>query len=93
MFFKRNLKNEVLSKVYCVKLKNQDNLMIMCKNHLNVSILASSKYNCTVSEGGVLIQKMNKCFCKGCVKSCLEVVRIFLVQNFLIMTNFVVAND
>ena len=39
-FLKEIEKNEVLSKVYYVKLRNQDDLMILCENHLNVSILA-----------------------------------------------------
>ena len=69
IFLKEIEKTEVFSKVYCAKLRNQDDLMILCENHLNASILASSKYNCTVSEGGVLIEKMNKRFCKGCVIS------------------------
>ena len=48
MFFLTEIeKNEVLSKVYCVKLRNQDDLMILCENHVSVSILASSKYNCS----------------------------------------------
>ena len=76
-----------------VKLKNQDDLMILCKNHLNVPILASSKYDCTVSEGGVLIQKMNKRFCKGCVRSCCSEMTEFFCTKFLIMTNFVVTDD
>ena len=54
-FLKEIEKNEVLSKVYCIKLRNQDDLMILCENHLIVSILASSKYNCSEDEGGVLI--------------------------------------
>ena len=44
--------------------------MILCENHLNVWILASSKYDCSTDEGGVLIEKMSKCFFKGCVRSC-----------------------
>ena len=59
MFFKRN---EVLSKVYCVKLRNQDDLMILRENHLNVSILAISKYDCSTDEGGVLIEKNEQAF-------------------------------
>ena len=57
IFLKEIEKTEVFSKVYCVKLRNQDDLMILCENHLNVSILASSKYDCSVSEGVVLIEK------------------------------------
>ena len=68
-YLKEIEKNEVLSKVYCVKLRNQDDLMILCENHLHVSILAISKYYCPTDEGGVLIEKMNKRFCKGCVRS------------------------
>ena len=30
--------------------------MILCENHLIVSILASAKYNCSAGEGGVLIE-------------------------------------
>ena len=70
IFLKEIGKTEVFSKVYCVKLRNQDDLMILCENHSNVLILASSKYDCSVSEGGVLIEKMNKRFCKGSVRSC-----------------------
>ena len=69
-FLKEIEKNEVLSKVYCVKWRNQDDFMILCENHLNVWILASSKYDCSTDEGGVLIEKMSKCFFKGCVRSC-----------------------
>ena len=43
VFLKEIEKTEVFSKVYCVKLRNQDDLMILCENHLNVSILASSE--------------------------------------------------
>ena len=68
-YLKEIEKNEVLSKVYCVKLRNQDDLMILCENHLHVPILAISKYYCPTDEGGVLIEKMNKRFCKGCVRS------------------------
>ena len=42
-FLKEIEKNEVLSKVYCVKLRNQNDLMILCEKHLNVLILAISK--------------------------------------------------
>ena len=44
-FLKEINKNEVLSKVYCIKLNNQDNLMTLSENHLNVLTLASSKYH------------------------------------------------
>ena len=44
-FLKEINKNEVLSKVYCIKLNNQDNLMTLCENYLNVLTLASSKYH------------------------------------------------
>ena len=44
-FLKEINKNEVLSKVYCIKLNNQDNLMTLCENHLNVLTLASSRYH------------------------------------------------
>ena len=40
---------------------------MMYENHLNVSILAISKYNCSTDKGGALIEKTNKRFCKGCV--------------------------
>ena len=46
-FVKEINKNEVLSKVYCLKLRNQDDLMILCENHLNVLILPISKYDCS----------------------------------------------
>ena len=61
-FLKEIEKNEVLSKVYCVKLRNQDDLMILRENHLNVSILAISKYDCSTDEGGVLIEKNEQAF-------------------------------
>ena len=44
-FLKQIEKNEVVSKVYCAKLRNQDDLMILCENHLKVLILACSKCN------------------------------------------------
>ena len=43
---------------------------MMCENHLNVSMLAISKYHCSTDEGGALIEKINKRFCKGCIRSC-----------------------
>ena len=54
-FLKEIEENEVLSKIYCIKIRNQDDLMILCENHLIVSIWASAKYNCSAEEGGVLI--------------------------------------
>ena len=54
-FLKEIEKTEVPSKIYCLKIRNQDDLMILCENHLIVSILASAKYNCSAEEGGVLI--------------------------------------
>ena len=81
MFFKWNRKDEVLSKVYCVKLRNQDDLMILCENHLNVLTLAISKCNCSTDEGGVLIEEMNKNFCKGCVTSCYTKTTEFFVYK------------
>ena len=69
MIFKRNRKNEVLSKIYCIKIKNQDDLMILCENHFIVSILASRKYNCSAEEGGVLIEKMNRPFVKAVLEA------------------------
>ena len=83
-FLKEIKKNEVLSKVYCVKLRNQDDLMILCDNPLIVSILAISKYNCSADERGVLIEKMNRRFCKGCVRSCCIKWHNFLFVAFLI---------
>ena len=44
--------------------------MILCKNDLNVSTLESSKYDCSTDKGEVLIEKMNKRLCKGCIRSC-----------------------
>ena len=61
-YFKEIEKNEVLSRVYCVKLRNQDDLMIVCENHLVVSILAISKYDCSTDEGVVLIEKNEQAF-------------------------------
>ena len=49
-FLKEIEKNEVLSKIYCVKIRNQDDFMILCENHLIASILASAKYNCSAEE-------------------------------------------
>ena len=46
-FVKEIEKTEVLSKMYCVKIRNQDDLMILCENHLIVLVLASAKYNCS----------------------------------------------
>ena len=63
VFLKEMEKNEVLSKIYCVKIRNQDDVMILCENHSIVSILASAKYDCSAEEGGVLIGKMNRHFC------------------------------
>ena len=60
-YFKEIEKNEVLSKV-CVKLRNQDDLMIVCENHLVVLILAISKYDCSTDEGVVLIEKNEQAF-------------------------------
>ena len=80
-FLKEIEETEVLSKIYCVKIKNQDDLMILCENHLIVSILASAKYNCSAEEGGVLIEKMNRSICKGCVRSCCSKVTEFFVYE------------
>ena len=44
---------------YCVKLRNQNDLMILCEKHLSVLILAISKYDSSTDDGGVLIEKMN----------------------------------
>ena len=44
--------------------------MILCENHLNMLILASSKYDCSTDEGGLLIEKMNKHLCKDCIRRC-----------------------
>ena len=46
-FVKEIGKTVVLSKIYCVKIRNQDDLMILCENHLIVLVLASAKYNCS----------------------------------------------
>ena len=83
IFLKEIEKTEVFSKVYCVQLRNQDDLMILCENNLNVSILASSKYDCFVNEGGVLTEKINKRFCKGWVRSCCsKMAQFFLYKVF-----------
>ena len=74
-------KNEVFSQVFCIKLINQMDLMILCENDLNMSILASSKYNCCADEGGVLIVKVNKCYCKGCVRNCCCKMTVFFVYK------------
>ena len=65
LLFLKEIENTkyLFSKIFCVKLSNQMDLMILCKNHLNVSILANSKYNCSADDGRVLIEKMNKCLC------------------------------
>ena len=83
MFFKRNQKKDVLSKVYCVKLRNQYDFMILCENHLIVSILAITKYNCSAEEVGVLIEKMHRHFCKDCVRSCYSKMTEFFVYKIL----------
>ena len=83
MFFKRNRKNEALSKVYYDKLRNEDDLMILCENHLNVSILAIPKYDCSTDECGVLIEKMKEHFCKGCFRSCCSKIIKFCVCKVL----------
>ena len=80
-FLKEIEKNEILSKLYCVKSRNQDDLMILSENHLNVSILAISKYACSADEGGALIEKMNKRFCKDCVRSCCSKMTGFFVYK------------
>ena len=80
-FLKEIETNEVLSKVYCAKLRNQDDLMVLCENDLNVSILAISKYDCSADDGGVLIEKMNKRFCKGCVRNCCSKMTEFFVYE------------
>ena len=82
-FSKEVDKNEVVSKVYCLKLRNQDDLMILYENHLNVSILARSKYDCSIAKGGVLIEKMSKRFPKGCVRSCCNKMTEFFVYKVL----------
>ena len=83
IFLKEIEKIEVVSKFYCFKSRNQDDLIILCENNLNVSILASSEYNCSVSEGGVLIEKMNKRFCKSCVRCCCgKMTEFFLYKIF-----------
>ena len=56
IFLKEIEKNEVFLKVFCIKLINQTDLMILCENYLNVSILASSKYYCSADEGGVCVR-------------------------------------
>ena len=47
-FLKEIEKNEVLSKIYCVKIRNQDDLTILCEKHLIELILA--KVNTTVLQ-------------------------------------------
>ena len=78
-FLKEIEKNEVLSKVYCVKFWNQDVLMILCENHLKVLILAISKYDSSTDESGVLIGKMNKRYCKGWLRDCCSKMTEFFV--------------
>ena len=67
-FLKEIEKNEVLSKIYYVKIRNQDDPMILYQNHLFALILANAKYNCSAEERGVLSE--NRRFRKGCVRSC-----------------------
>ena len=82
-FLKEIEKNEVISKIYCVKIRNQDDLMILCENHLILSILASAKYNRSAEEGEVLIEKVNRRFCKSCVRSCCsKMTKVFVYKNF-----------
>ena len=90
MFFKRNRKNDVLSKIYCVKIRNQDDLSILCENHLIVSILSSAKYNCSAEECEVLTEKMNKRFTELkaykfsytlLCKNCRKIFKIFILKK------------
>ena len=93
-FLKEIKRNKVLSKVYCVKLRNQDDLMILCENHLNVSILAISKYDCSTDSGGVLMEKMNKRYCKGCVRNCCsKMTEFFLYKFFNFIIDFLATDD
>ena len=89
-FLKEIEKNEVLSKIYCVKIRNQDDLRILCENHLIVSILASAKYNCSAGEGEVLTEKMNKRFTELkaykfsytlLCKNCRKIFKIFILKK------------
>ena len=66
------------------KLRNQDDLMILCENHLIVLILASWKYNCSADEGGVLIQKWTGAFVKATLEAAVAKWQNFLFITFLI---------
>ena len=81
-FLKEIEKNEVLSKIYCVKIRNQDDFMILCENHLIVSLLASTKYNCSAEE----LKKWTSVF----VKDALEIT-VVKWQNFLFI-KFLIYN-
>ena len=81
IFLRENGKSTVFSRVFCVKLTNQTDLIILCENHFNVSILAHLKNNCFADKGGVLIDKMNKRYCKGCVTNCCSKMTEFFVYK------------
>ena len=81
IFLREIEKSKVFSKVFCVKLINQTDLMILCENHLNVLIYTSSKNRCSADKGGVLIDKMNKRYCKGCVRNCCSKMTEFFVYK------------
>ena len=83
MLFKRSRKKWSAFENYCVKIRNQDDLMILYENHLIALILAGAKYNCSAEEGGVFIEKMNRHFCKGCVRSCCsKMTEVFVYKVF-----------
>ena len=67
--------------------------MILCENLLNVPILASSKYECFLGERGILIEKINNHFCKGCVRNCCNKITEFFCTRFLVVINFIVGDD
>ena len=55
--------------------------MILCEKHLNMLILAISKYDSSTDDGVVLIEKMNKRFCKSCIGSCCSKMTEFFVYK------------
>ena len=75
-----------LNFTYCVKLRNQNDLMILCEKHLSVLILAISKYDSSTDDGGVLIEKMNVVLEVAVVKW-----QNFLFIQFLI--DYIITDD
>ena len=79
--FKRNIKKwSTFKKLLCEDKKLRWSYDLG-ENHLIASILASAKYNCSAEEGGVLIEKMNRHFCKDCVRGCCSRLAEFFVYK------------